>query len=142
MIGRRVQQLCIGLRFGCLLACLLLSGVTSAQQGLTRSADRAIAITQPRDQSTVFDNSGDVEVRLSIAPAPGTAADEHIELLLDGQPQPPQPPQEQGYVLHHVDRGAHRLQARIVDDRGRTLIESSPVTFYLWQASRNFPSRR
>jgi hypothetical protein len=124
-----------GVCLGALLASLLLPGFASAQQRSTGDHGRTLVIVQPKDQSTVFNNNGDVEVRLGVEP--GTAAGEHIELLLDGQPQ-----HEQGHVLHHVDRGTHRLQARVVDSSGHSVIESKPVTFYLWQASRRFPSRR
>ena len=98
-----------------------------------------IAITQPRDGATVFSNTGHVAVGIRISPAPDLARGDRVELLLDGD----RTAQAQGeqFTLDGVDRGEHRLRARIVGRDGDTMLESAPVTFYLWHASRRFPSR-
>ena len=98
-----------------------------------------IAITQPQDGATVFNNAGHVNVGIRISPAPELAPGDRIELLLDGN----RIARAQGeqFTLDSVDRGEHRLQARIVGRDGDTVLESGPVTFYLWHASRRFPSR-
>jgi hypothetical protein len=100
---------------------------------------RQLAVLQPKDGATVFSNPGHVDVRLGLAPASELAAGDRVELLLDGH----RVAEAQGMqiALDHVDRGTHRLQARIIDGDGKTLIESVPITFQMWQASRNFPSR-
>jgi hypothetical protein len=119
----------------CGLIPALLSGGTCAQQRAPERRYEAIAIVQPQDQSTVFDNSGHVEVQIRVSPAGELVPGDRIVLFLDERPMPLQ-------ALENVDRGTHRLQARIVDRNDRIVIESNPVTFYRWQASRNFPSRR
>jgi hypothetical protein len=121
----------------CLLGSALLPAAGSAQSAASASRHERIEIVQPQDQSTVFDNSGHVDVQVRISPPVEPAPGEHLVLLLDERLQP-----QQGTALDHVERGMHRLQARIVDNHGHTIIESGPITFYLWQASRNFPSRR
>ena len=101
---------------------------------------RQLTVLQPKDGATVISNPGHVDVRLGMAPTPELAAGAHVELLLVGL--------RVAWVLgmqialDNVDRGSHRLQARIVDGDGKVLIESVPITFEMWQASRNFPSRR
>jgi hypothetical protein len=121
----------------CLLVPALLPVTGSAQSPASASRHERIEIVQPQDQSTVLDNSGHVDVQVRISPPAEPAPGEHLVLLLDERLQP-----QPGTALDHVERGMHSLQARIVDNRGNTIIESRPITFYLWQASRNFPSRR
>jgi hypothetical protein len=125
--------LCIASLFG---AALLPAGV-SAQQRAPDSRYEAIEIVQPQDKSTVFDNSGHVEVQIRVSPAAELAPGDRMVLFLDEHAVVPK-----AQALEHVERGVHRLQARILDSGGRSVIESKPITFYLWQASRNFPSRR
>jgi prepilin-type processing-associated H-X9-DG protein len=120
-----------------LLGAALLPVGTSAQQRAPDSRYEAIEIVQPQDDSTVFDNSGHVEVQIRVSPATALAPGHRMVLFLDGHASVPK-----AQALEHVERGMHRLQARILDSNGRSVIESKPITFYLWQASRNFPSRR
>lgn len=120
-----------------LFAAVLLALDTSAQQRAPDSRYEAIEIMQPQDESTVFDNTGHVEVHVRVSPASELAPGDRMILLLDEHAVVPN-----GQALDHIKRGEHRLQARIVDNSGRSVIESKPIRFYLWQASRNFPSRR
>jgi hypothetical protein len=120
-----------------LSAAALLPIGASAQQRAPDSRYEAIEIVQPQDKSTVFDNSGHVEVRIRMSPGAEPAPGDRMMLFLDEHAVVPK-----GQALEHVVRGEHRLQARILDSSGRSVIESKPITFYLWQASRNFPSRR
>lgn len=120
-----------------LFAAALLPVGASAQQRAPGSRYEAIEIVQPQDESTVFDNSGHVEVRIRVSPAAELAPGDRMMLFLDEHAVVPK-----GQALEHVVRGEHRLQARILDSSGRSVIDSKPITFYLWQASRNFPSRR
>jgi hypothetical protein len=41
-----------------------------------------------------------------------------------------------------IERATHRLRDVVADADGRTLIESEPVEFHPWRASRLFTSRR
>ncbi len=130
------------------LAAVLCSAQAQAQAGLpaaqpqvrTAPAYTSIAIVQPANEATVFDNAGKVEVKVALSPAPDLDAGDRIALLLDGQQAALQSATQ--FRLSGVVRGEHRLEARIVDGNGNTVIASAPVKFHLWQASRLFPNRR
>lgn len=91
-----------------------------------------IAIVQPAEKETIHSNLGDVTVRVRAAGGAG------VRLLVDGKPMPHT---YGGSViqLHGVDRGAHTLQAELLDAQGNVLATSETRTFYLWHASRLFP---
>lgn len=122
-------------RIGWLRAALFVSLLFAALQAAAERRYNDIVITRPEDGSTVFDNSGHVQI--AVSPEQELAPGDRFELLLDGHPLA-----SERLTLDGVDRGPHHLQARIVDSEGAIVVESPPVTFYLWQASRNFPSRK
>jgi len=103
-------------------------------------ASNLIVIMRPSNKSTVFDNSGNIEVQVAVAPRLLINPDNRIELFLDGQLTARQI--EKKFTLHGIKRGSHRLRVRVVDVQDKTIVASNAVTFYMWQASRNFPSRR
>jgi len=113
-------------------AALSLPGLAQAPGGYN------IAIVQPANEGTVHDNEGNVIVQVAVFPslAPG----HQVALVLDGRPVA----QQTGttVALSGVERGAHTLQAQVVDAGGATLAASQPVTFSMWQASRLFPGRK
>ena len=98
----------------------------------------SIGILKPAGDSTIFDNAGNVDVVVKVAPAlrPG----DRIVLTLDGRPAA----QRAGlrFALSSIDRGEHTLVVKAVDRDGNALIASPPVVFNVWQASRLFPSRQ
>jgi hypothetical protein len=98
-----------------------------------------IAILYPTDGSTVFDNNGEVGVQIALSPRPGFPSGGRIELFLDGRPVPLR---GGAIALAGIDRGWHRLEARIVAADGSIAAKAEPVNFYMWQASRLFPTRR
>lgn len=108
---------------------------------LLLSASVAIAsaaglrITSPAPEETIHDNAGDVRVVLSVEDGAALPAGYRIRLLLDGEPAA-HDGSGMRLQLFGIDRGTHRLQALIVDEAGRVLTRSEPVTFYMWQASR------
>lgn len=113
-------------------------GAPQYAQAQTASLYSSVAVVQPAHDSTVFDNAGNVEV--AVATSPDLRSGDRIALVLDGRQRSVQ--QAARFKLSGIERGQHTLEARIVDDSGDTIIASKPVTFYLWQASRLFPSRR
>ncbi|HTY98275.1 MAG TPA: hypothetical protein VMB75_00460, partial [Rhodocyclaceae bacterium] len=98
-----------------------------------------LAIAQPQDQQTVFDNNGVVDVVVSISP-PLRGGGDRVVLLVDGKAAARQA--GPAFRLSGVDRGTHSLQAQLVSGDGRPLLSSAPVTFYLWHASRQFPNAK
>lgn len=133
-------------RAACTLAALLLVAAASAAApsmeiiAPEKSGAGQLVIRHPGNETTVFDNEGAVPVEIEISPALTLGPGDRIELFLDGEPVR----QRNGnaFALVGIERGTHRLQARIVDAGGGTIVESDPVTFHMWQASRLFPGRQ
>jgi hypothetical protein len=97
----------------------------------------SVTIGQPAANATVFDNAGNVEVRIITSPT--LRAGDRIALNIDGRAMPPQ---NQGRIeLSGLDRGEHTLKATIVDAGGYALMSSAAVTFYVWRGSLLFPAR-
>ena len=93
-----------------------------------------LTITRPAADETIHDNSGNLTVEVTLSPALQGEQGHRIQLYLDGiavgNPS--------GLSLTEIDRGAHSLQAVVVDRDGRALIASAPVPFYMWRASALF----
>ncbi|MGD2074950.1 MAG: hypothetical protein PVI91_00515 [Gammaproteobacteria bacterium] len=102
-------------------------------------AYRALELVQPQPEATVWDNQGNLQVRYAVDPRLRSGRGHRLVVLLDGEPQPPVAASE--YQFENLDRGAHEVQARIVDARGGVLIESEPATLYLQRQSVNYPAR-
>ena len=96
-----------------------------------------LAIIKPMPGENVRDNQGNIEVTLTLEPDLNTAEDHSIQLLLDGQLQG-EPSDVLQRSLAGVERGKHTIVARVINARGRTLVKSRPVSFYLKQASPLF----
>ena len=96
-----------------------------------------IRILSPQQEETVHNNSGNVTVAVQAR----LGAGEHIRLLLDGSPQAPD--SDRGiFALEGIDRGEHKLQALLMSDKDEILARSKTVTFYMWRASAQFPTRK
>lgn len=113
------------------LAVLLWAAVTVASAA-------GLAITSPSPGETVHDNAGNVSVALNVEDGAVLPPGYRIRLLLDGEPAVPDGSGTR-FQLSGIDRGTHELQALIVDEDGRVLTRSEPVTFSVWQASRLNP---
>ena len=125
-------------RYAWLLAAAL-AGAAVTPLGLAQApGSYNVAIVQPANEETVHDNQGNVAVQVAVSP--GLAPGDRIVLVLDGRPVR----QQTGttFALSGVERGAHTLQAQVVDANGATLAASPPVAFHMWQASRLFPGRK
>ncbi len=98
-----------------------------------------VDIVSPADLSTVFNDSGDFQVRTTVKP--DLEAGDRLEFLVDGNSiGPPSPILEM--PLYGIRRGEHVLQARIIDATGNVASISPPSVVYVWQASLLFPNRR
>ena len=111
----------------------------NAQSGTASSYD-SIAVVKPADNSTVFNNAGDVAVTVAVSPAVRADAEDRIALILDGRRISVR--RATHFKLSGITRGEHTLEAQVVDSSGNALISSNPVKFNMWQASRLFPNRR
>jgi hypothetical protein len=93
-------------------------------------------ISEPASGGSVRNNEGKMTVVLALSPA--LQPDHRVSLTIDGQPISGRF-DTLAIDLDGVERGQHRLQARVVDANGATLIQSAPVEFTMRQASRLIP---
>lgn len=93
-----------------------------------------IEITQPENNATVRDNTGSAYVSGRIKPIFKRGL--KIQLYLDNSPY--QAPQTHTrFVLRDIDRGEHQIKMALLDDKGKVIATSSPVTFYMHRMSVN-----
>src|SRR5258706_8611353 len=123
-----------------LLAILALAAAcASTAQADERPGQRYVLdIAAPSDEAMVFSNSGDLSVRVAVAPQ--LAQGDSVEVLLDGVPAA-SPSASLEVPLTGVARGRHVLQARIIDSTGNVGSVSASSMVYVWQASTLFPTR-
>jgi hypothetical protein len=117
------------------------SFATALLLGIARHAWAAgIGIVSPVEGATIHDNTGHLSVAARLD-AGGLPAGSRLRFLLDGQPAAPDTT-ALSVALDGVARGEHVLEVQWLDESDRVVAASAPVTFYMWQASRKFPSRR
>lgn len=96
--------------------------------------DYEIVISSPEDQATIRDNTGSVYISANIKPIFKIGL--KIQLLLDdkpyGQPQP-----LAVFSLKNIDRGEHKIKMLLMNETGKIIASSKPVTFYMHRASVN-----
>lgn len=103
-----------------------------------QSAYLSIRITSPENEATVFDNEGRLDVAVEVLPPLDVAAGDRVLLTLDGTAASA----ALGHLsLVDVPRGAHIIEAAVVDRADRVLLRSTPVVVHVWRASRLFPGR-
>lgn len=91
-----------------------------------------VEISQPANNATIRDNTGSVYVSGRIKPIFKQGL--KIQLMLDSQPY--ETPQTHSmFVLRNIERGEHQLKMDLIDDKGKVIASSEPVTFYMHRAS-------
>ena len=93
-----------------------------------------VEITQPEENATIRDNTGSVYVSGRIKPIFKRGLS--INLLLDGQPYL-KPQTHSMFVLRNIDRGEHKIKMELLDEKGKVIASSDPITFYMHRASVN-----
>jgi hypothetical protein len=88
-----------------------------------------LAIARPASGTALRDAAGAIPVAVEVTPAVDTAAGHKLVILLDGKPAAQ--PQSLEFQLENVERGEHRITARVVDGKGKVLKESTPVVVQL-----------
>jgi hypothetical protein len=94
-------------------------------------------IASPTPEEVLF-NTFTVNARLNVLPQ--QRANDQVVITLDGKPVPGLPTTGSHFTLTQLDRGTHSLQASITDETGKTVCQSSSVTFYVRQPSRAAPN--
>jgi hypothetical protein len=96
--------------------------------------DYQVVIDQPAQNATVRDNTGSVHVSGSIKPVFKKGL--KIQLYLDNKAyDKPQP--HSLFALRNIDRGEHIIKMKLLNDKGKVIASSKPVTFYMHRASVN-----
>ena len=109
----------------------------ATQQDAQRSYTR-LAILAPAEGETLWNIGATLSVELAIEPP--LAEGHQLHVYLDEQRVADQLRGTQ-FTISEVYRGEHRLRASIVDERGRELVSSDTVVFYVQQASIQSPNR-
>ncbi|MGE0114415.1 MAG: DUF4124 domain-containing protein [Steroidobacteraceae bacterium] len=92
-----------------------------------------VEIWKPGAEETIPNTGGVVSVGVRVEPA--LAKDHHLALYMDGRLVPGFPAQGMEYDISEVERGAHTLVLVVLDARGKQVITSAPVEFYVRQPS-------
>ncbi len=88
---------------------------------------KTVRIVEPPDDTAIHHGAGNVTVSVQTKPALGKK--HSIQLTLDGKAH--KKGRTGQFQLTNIDRGTHTLQAKIVDEKGKTVKSSSPVKVHL-----------
>ena len=89
-----------------------------------------LEVSAPAPEQTLWNIEGVLDVSLALSPAlqPG----HQVRVYFDGTPQTVS---NTSFQLQEVYRGAHNLQAEVLDETGTLLIRSQPNRFYVQQTT-------
>ncbi|MCM2972488.1 DUF4124 domain-containing protein [Larsenimonas suaedae] len=120
-----------------------LAAPTSSQSvSEARRAYRRFYIESPADKATIPPGyAGDIQVSVGVEPS--LKDGDRVRLLLDGTPSQ-SAMRARVFMIAGVERGEHRIQAELIDEGGRVLRQSSPVTVFVKRAQvpPNSPAAR
>ena len=85
-------------------------------------------VASPAPEETLWNIEGALTVNLNLQPA--LRAGDQIRVYFDGQPRMVT---STSFQLDQVYRGAHNLQAEVIDANGQLMIRSQPGRFYIQQ---------
>jgi len=104
--------------------------VGAEAQKATTAAYAQFTVVKPSNDQGVRANDGSVTIYLSLQPAlmPGHS----IELKVDGEDgEKIGSGDTLNFNLTNMSRGRHTVAARVVDEQGKELIKTGPVSFYV-----------
>ena len=90
----------------------------------------AFSLTSPGNEETIRGTAGMVKVSVALDPALRAEKGDRIQYLLDNRPHG-EPVDRLSTSFDNVDRGTHTVSAAVVDDSGKPIIKTSPVTIYI-----------
>jgi hypothetical protein len=99
----------------------------------------SFSVGSPQDQSTVWDNEGNVGMTVALEPALQVDIGHKIQFYLDGKPYG-KSELSMSASFHGLERGSHTLSASVLDADGNPLISTEPVTLHLHKASILHPT--
>jgi hypothetical protein len=96
--------------------------------------DFQVVITQPKNNATLRDNTGSVNITATVKPIIKEGFS--IQLYLDGKTHN-NPQSHTIFSLKNIDRGEHQIQIALIDKKGKVIATSSLTTFYMHRAIVN-----
>ena len=93
-----------------------------------------VEISQPANNATIRDNTGSVHVQGRIMPIFKQGL--KILLLLDGKPYG-KAQRYSIFALRNIERGEHQIKLNLINNKGKVIASSPPVTFYMHRATVN-----
>ena len=96
--------------------------------------DYQVEISQPAMNATIRDNTGSIYISGGIRPKFQLGF--KVQLYLDGKKHLT-PQKHAMYSLRNMDRGEHKIKMDLIDEQGKVIASSKPVTFYMHRASAN-----
>ena len=100
------------------------------------AAYETLAVLQPASRETLWGTAGRVEVAIGVSPE--LQPRHSLALYMDGA-LAEFGTNATGFAIEDVARGEHTVQAVILDEAGRELLRSAPVTFFVQQTSIHYP---
>lgn len=122
------------------LTALVFAGSMLVWQRPASAEESAVMIMHPQPEQTIYDNTGYVPVSVTLQSMP-LVRDNRLRVLIDGKPYGADQSALE-FTLRDVERGEHSLQVQLVDTSNAVLALSTPVKFYVWQASVLLPTRK
>ncbi len=97
-----------------------------------------LAIVSPENDQTIRENSGDLNVDISVKPELKEKLGHKLVLLLDGKPVS-DPGSATSFALHKIDRGQHSLAVRIIGKQDDIIMSSDSITVHIRRFSIQHP---
>ncbi len=104
-----------------------------------KAAYSTFTIDSPVNEETIRDNLGNISLLVTLEPELVAKDGHRIQYFLDGKPHGRKTVDLQK-TLVNVERGEHQLSAVVVDNDGKVIIDSEPVTIYLKRESIKHPN--
>lgn len=96
--------------------------------------DYEVVITQPKNNTTIRDNTGSIFISGGIKPIFQRGF--RIQLFVDGKAHK-KPQTHTMFSLKNIDRGEHQIKMDLIDQEGKVIASSKLTTFYMHRASVN-----
>jgi len=95
---------------------------------------RSLILSQPEQDGTIRNNSGDVSITLKLEPELDTKYEHYINFYLDGKIIKKRT-RALSITLNNIDRGSHNIKAEVRSKKGKLLKASPIITFHLHRFS-------
>lgn len=89
---------------------------------------QSLEIIAPQNEVTVFIRTTNLPVELKLLPPVKRALGHRLMVLWDGEVLFEN---QTSYLLDDADRGTHIIMAQVVDEKGKILIKSKPVSIHI-----------